>query len=522
MELDDLRLHPPLRQQIRRLEQLVRQRPVGHQRGVRPLPQHGRVLPGPGRVLPSLAAPGIPDRHRALHVQGRAQHGPQLVKAGRAQHAQARDLAEVPHVLASVVGGPVGAHQPRPVHRQHHMETLQGHIVYEHVEPPLQEAGVHRQHRDHPLPGHARRHGHRVALGDAHVKKPLGPGGGKLLEPRALGHGGGDGADAPVPARQLHQLVAEHIGKIHLLLADNSHRRVKGADAVAALGLALGGGVALALGGAHMEQYRAVQLPGPGQGGTQLVQIVAVHRPQVGEAHVLEHGAGIDGPLHVPLDAVVEVIDPLPAGQAVHHRVVSLLEPVVPRPEPQAAEVGGHAPHVGVDGHAVVVEDDHQGLSRGPRVVEPLVGQPPGEGPVADEGRHGIVRPRQGPGPGHAQGDGHGVGGVARHEGVVDALLRLRKAGEPSQLTQGAKELPAAGEGFVDVALVAYIEHQPVPGGVVGAVERHRQLHRTQVGGQVPAGAGHALHQEAAQLPAQQLQLSAVQPLHVRRGCDTF
>ena len=184
--------------------------------------------------------------------------------------------------------------------------------------------------------------------------------------------------------------------------------------------------------------------------------------------------------------------------------------------------MGGHAPHVGVDGHAVIVENHHQRLSGGPRVIEPLVGQAASEGPVPDQGRHGVVLPQQGAAAGHAQSHGDGVGGVAGHEGVVDTLAGLWKAREALQLPQGAEQLPAAGEGPVNIALMSHVEHQPVPAGVVDPVEGHRQLHRPQIGGQVPAGAGHALHQEAAQLAAQRLQLLPAQLFHVRWGRNSL
>ena len=72
----------------------------------------------------------------------------------------------------------------------------------------------------------------------------------------------------------------------------------------------------------------------------------------------------------------------------------------------------------------------------------------------------------------------------------------------------------------MDVALVAHVEHQPVPGRIKHPVDGHCQLHCPQVGGQVPAGLGHMLHQELPQLPAQGLQLVPVQGFHVRRGMD--
>ena len=91
-----------------------------------------------------------------------------------------------------------------------------------------------------------------------------------------------------------------------------------------------------------------------------------------------------------------------------------------------------------------------------------------------------------------------------------------RGLGKPESVKQ---RLPA-GEGLVDVALVPHVEHQPVLRCVEDPVDGHRQLHRSQVGGQMAAGFGHMLHQELPQLPAQGLQLFPVQGLHIRRGMD--
>ena len=105
-------------------------------------------------------------------------------------------------------------------------------------------------------------------------------------------------------------------------------------------------------------------------------------------------------------------------------------------------------------------------------------------------------------------------------EGVVFALPGLGEAGEAAELPQGVKQSLPAGEGLVDVALVPHVEHQPVLRCVEDPVDGHRQLHRSQVGGQMAAGFGHMLHQELPQLPAQGLQLFPVQGLHIRRGMD--
>ena len=94
----------------------------------------------------------------------------------------------------------------------------------------------------------------------------------------------------------------------------------------------------------------------------------------------------------------------------------------------------GHAAHIGIDGHAVVVENHHQPLSGRARVVEPLISQPSGESPIPQQCRHGVVLSPQRPGPGHAQSHGHGIGGVPRHKSIVDALLRLGETRQAVQL----------------------------------------------------------------------------------------
>ena len=114
------------------------------------------------------------------------------------------------------------------------------------------------------------------------------------------------------------------------------------------------------------------------------------------------------------------------------------------------------------------------------------------------------------------------VGGVAGDKGVVDALPGLGEAGEAPELPQGGKQLLPAGQGLVDVALMAHIEHQPVRGGVEHPVDGHRQLHHAQIGGQVPSGPGDTLDQKFPQLGAQGLQLGFRQSLHVSGGMDGF
>ena len=178
--------------------------------------------------------------------------------------------------------------------------------------------------------------------------------------------------------------------------------------------------------------------------------------------------------------------------------------------------------HIGVDGHAVVIEDDDEGLAGGSGVVESLVGKAAGEGPVPDEGQDLVVLVLQRPGPGHAQGHGDGVGCVPCNEGVVNALPGLGEAGEAIQLAEGGKKLLPPGESLMDIALVAHVKDQAVPLRIEAAVDGHGELHRPQVGGQVPTGSGDIVQQELPQLLAKLRQLIRRQGPEVPRGMDIF
>ena len=218
------------------------------------------------------------------------------------------------------------------------------------------------------------------------------------------------------------------------------------------------------------------------------------------------------------MDAPVE---PPAQGGGLHDPAVVPLESEVLGLQPLPGQVVGHTAYILGDRHAVVIEDDQQLLAALSGVGQPLVGQPAGEGTVPDQGQHLIVLPQLGPGPGHAQSHGHGVGGVSGHKGVVDALAGLGKAGDAAELPQMGHLLPPSGEDLMHIALVAHIKDQPVPGGVEHPVDGHGQLHRAKVGGQMPAGAGDIVDQLLPQPGAQLLRL-AVSELGQQRCAVVF
>jgi len=175
----------------------------------------------------------------------------------------------------------------------------------------------------------------------------------------------------------------------------------------------------------------------------------------------------------------------------------------------------GQPPHIGCNGHAIVVEDHDQRLAAGSGVVEPLKAQSAAHGAVADQGQDAVILSLERTGPGHTQSHRHRVGGVSGNERIMYALPWLGEAGQAAELPQGIKQLPPSGQRLVHIALVPHVEHQPVHGGVKHPVNGYRQLHHPQVGGQVSAGFGYLIQEKTPQLTAKLAGLILVEPLHI-------
>ena len=150
----------------------------------------------------------------------------------------------------------------------------------------------------------------------------------------------------------------------------------------------LGGGLeAVPLLGHHVQQHRPLELPHHVQVLLQLADVVAVDRPDVAEAEVLEEHAaqqaGLDGVLDLreePLDRVAD------HRHAVEHLLDLGLQAGVEVGHPQPVERFGQSAHAGADRHLVVVEDDDEVLLQPAGVVHGLEDHAAGEGAVADHG----------------------------------------------------------------------------------------------------------------------------------------
>jgi len=104
-----------------------------------------------------------------------------------------------------------------------------------------------------------------------------------------------------------------------------------------------------------------------------------------------------------------------------------------------AGEEVGKGPHILGDGHLVIVQYHHQVLVQVPGVVEPLIGDAAGHGPVTDHRDDLVVVLAQITGHGKTKGGGDGGGGVPHIEGIVHRLCTLGETADPTQGAQGAK-----------------------------------------------------------------------------------
>ena len=141
-------------------------------------------------AVTALSASGITDGSgTACIVHGRFKHLTEFCKTRGTVDLHAGNRPQICNVEDSVVGLSVAPDQSGPVHCKDHMQLLQGHVMDQHVETALQEAGIDRKDRKQPLLGHAGRHGRGITFGDPHIRKARRESSGKAVQPGAIGHG---------------------------------------------------------------------------------------------------------------------------------------------------------------------------------------------------------------------------------------------------------------------------------------------------------------------------------------------
>jgi hypothetical protein len=183
-------------------------------------------------------------------------------------------------------------------------------------------------------------------------------------------------------------------------------------------------------------------------------------------------------------------------------------------------EVAVQRAHGRADAHVVVVEDDEQvGLGHA-CVVERLESHARGHGAVADHGHAVALHALEFGRDRHAQRRRDAGARMRGAESVVAAFAAQRKARDAAELAQRGHALAPAREDFVRVGLVPHVPHQTIVRRVEDVVQRDGQLHRAEVGAQVPTGLGDAVEHEGAQFGGQAFELRARQAAQVGRVVD--
>lgn len=107
-------------------------------------------------------------------------------------------------------------------------------------------------------------------------------------------------------------------------------------------------------------------------------------------------------------------------------------------------------------------------------------------------------------------------------EGVAGAFAGTGKARDPIFLPQGGKLRHTAGEDLMHIALMPHIPDQLVLRHLKGAVERHRQLHNPQIGGQVSSRLRNGVYQKIPQFSAQSGQFGKLHRFQIVRRLYPF
>ena len=336
-------------------------------------------------------------------------------------------------------------------------------------------------------PRHAGGEYHRVLLGDADVEKALGMARAEEIEARTVGHGCGDGDDAFVLCGEIGEGVGEDFGIGGGAVGCLAGFRIVGAEAVEFLLPFESGLKAASLLREHVQQDRVIERLEEFEGLNEQRNVVAVDGAEVLQAKFLKHHRGPKKALG-GLFGAADDFDRRLAADALDEMRGLVVQVLVAFVGDNAMEVTGHGAHIAVDRPLVVIEDnDHAPGLRGD-VVHRFEGDAVGEGGVAGDGDDVFVASGQVAGHGHAQRGGKRGTGVTGSVGVVLAFGAEHEAIQAAGLADGLKTVAAAGEDFVDIGLVAYVEEDLVVGCVEDCMQGESELNHAEIGAQMAAG----------------------------------
>ena len=333
-------------------------------------------------------AAGIADRGGMPLLSGGEEHVHQLILVLGRHQDHVGHAAEIRNIVKPMMRGPVVGRQPRAVHAENHRQILQCGVVDDAIIGALQERRVNRAHGVETHRREPAGEEHAMFLRDADVVIAVGQGLFEDLESGAAGHCRRNANDRVILAAQPHHGLPKHILPVwrgaRLGRRARPGLHVVGTGAVEFLGMLESDVVALALFGEHMEHNRLLAGLGVFEDVDQEWDIMAVNRPHVTQAHLLEDQAAAEPASTVALERsralleghlrdrafegffglVTEADRDVTLGEAAEQPLEVLLEPVVGGMSDQSVEVGGDGANVLGDAPLVVIQDANEPLRR--------------------------------------------------------------------------------------------------------------------------------------------------------------
>ncbi|KGB26921.1 hypothetical protein ApDm4_0178 [Acetobacter pomorum] len=292
-----------------------------------------------------------------------------------------------------------------------------------------------------------------MLLGNTHIKKPIRVSLGKGIQPRARGHGGGNGGNLVIGCGAACEFAREHrgvawwaCGAFFLLTCNN----VELGNGVILVSGFFGWLIAVAFFRNDMQHDGAViRIAQVAQDRNQLRQIMPIYRANVVKTQFFKQRAAGDHAAGIFIRLAGRALH---RGRQLFHELASQFTQAheLARGH-QARQVVRHCAHGWGNGHLVVVEDDNQpfcaGASHG-GVVHGLIRHAGGNGAIANHGNHvafavaGVFLRPQVVGHGHAESCGNGGGGMCCAKRIVLAFCAAGKARKAARLAQGADTVP--------------------------------------------------------------------------------
>ena len=125
--------------------------------------------------------------------------------------------------------------------------------------------------------------------------------------------------------------------------------------------------------GHRMDKHRLIHFLCRAEHLKQFRQVMSIHGAEVIQSHVLKHRTPQQLVLQPFLHPVGKLVDGVPSRDMGCRIAVEFLEVGVALLGADLRQVHRHAPHIGIDGHLIVVENDHHGFAAAPHIIQPLV-----------------------------------------------------------------------------------------------------------------------------------------------------